>query len=182
MKNLKICAGCFILIGASFSNVQAQRYSSADVLFLNSEHKSICEGTELDGSQLVRAFGEGKSASDAKKQLEKNAMRDVLFNGIREGQEGCRVAPLINNPNVRDQHEKYFNKFFSDGGQYKRYVKENDSPGKTTERYKGEGKTKLWTKIVTIDMYKMEKELKQEGIIPKDESKRKQNKKPKKTN
>lgn len=171
---------CLLFVGANIS-VSAQRYTDADVLFMNSEHPSICEGTELDGSQLVRSYGSGKNARDAKKQLEKNAMRDVLFNGIRDGKEGCSLAPLVNDPNAREKHKKYFNKFFSDGGQYKRYVKENDSPGQTTRRYKGEGKTKLWTKIVTINMVKMEKELMQEGIIPKDPKKRELNKKPKKT-
>ena len=181
MKNQLFLIGLFLL-GVTINQAQSQRYTDADVLFMSSEHKSICEGTELDGSQLVRSFGTGKTARDAKKQLEKNAMRDVLFTGIRDGKEGCSVAPLVNVPNAREKHKKYFNKFFSDGGQYKRYVKLNDSPNKTTKRYKGEGKTKLWTKIVTIDMYKMEKELKQEGIIPKDPSKRQQKKKPKKTN
>lgn len=162
--------------------VQAQRYQEGSALFMSSDHPSVCEGTELDGSQMVRAYGFGKTARDAKKQLEKNAMRDVLFNGIREGKDGCEVAPLVNVPNARDKYQKYFNKFFSDGGQYKRYVKENDSPGKTTKRYKGvKGKEKMWTKIVTINMVKMEKELKQEGIIPKDPKKRQLKKKPKKT-
>lgn len=179
MKKQIFIASIFFL-GMTFL-ASAQRYSEGDVLFMNSEKASICEGTELDGSQMVRAFGVGKTARDAKKQLEKNAMRDVLFNGIRDGKEGCQIAPLVNDPNAREKHQKYFNRFFSDGGQYKRYVKENDSPGKTTKRYKGEGKTKLWTKIVTINMVKMEKELKQEGIIPKDPSKRQQKKKPKKT-
>ncbi len=170
----------FLTLGVCFMS-SAQRYSEADVLFMNSDHPSICEGTELDGSQLVRSYGSGKNARDAKKQLEKNAMRDVLFNGIRDGKEGCSLAPLVNDPNAREKHKKYFNRFFSDGGQYKRYVKMNDSPGQTTKRYKGEGKTKLWTKIVTINMVKMEKELMQEGIIPKDPKKRQLKKKPKKT-
>ncbi len=182
MKNrILLFIGAFVF-GLSLMQVGAQRYSQGDALFMNSKHASICEGTEGDGSQMVRAFGTGKTAADAKKQLEKNAMMDVLFNGIREGQDGCDVRPLVNVPNAREKFEKYFDKFFSDGGQYTRYVKQNDTPGQTTQRYKGEGKEKLWTKIVTIDMAKMEKELKQEGIIPKDESRREENKKPKKTN
>lgn len=180
MKNQILFFGLSLFIVAG---INAQRYNDGDALFMASNHPTICEGTELDGSQMVRAFGKGKTARDAKKQLEKNAMRDVLFHGIREGVEGCEVAPLINDPSARDKHKKYFNRFFSDGGQYKRYVKLNDSPKHSTKRYKGgDGdKEKLWTKIVTINMYKMEKELKREGIIPKDISKRKQKKKPKKT-
>ena len=138
------------------------------VLFTEGKFTSICEGTELDGSQMVRAYGKGKDKKDAVKQLEKNAMNDVLFNGVRDGEEGCNVAPLVNVPNAREKYKKYFNRFFSDGGQYKRYIKDKDTPEGTTRKYKSEGKEVIYTKIVTINMTKMERELTQEGIIPKE--------------
>ncbi len=175
-QTYSLVLGLFVSLGT----LQAQRYSDADVLFTEAQLTSICEGTELDGSQMVRAYGAGKTKRDAKKQLEKNAIRDVLFFGIREGKQGCEVRPLIPTPNARDKHKKYFNKFFSDGGQYKRYVKLNDSPRHTTQKYRGEGKEKIFTKIVTINMVKLERELTQEKIIPKPEKDRRR--KPKKTN
>ncbi len=155
----------FALLGISAS--QAQRFSDADVLFTNSSHEVICEGTELDGSQLVRAFSSGKTARDAKKQIEKNALYAILFKGILTGKEGCLMRPLANSENYRNdpEYKKRFNKFFSDNGSYKRYVTSNDTPRKTTKKYRGEGKEKIFSMIVSVKMDKLERALQKAEII-----------------
>ena len=86
-----------------------------------------CMGVELDGSQTLRVLGYGRNRSDAKEQAKKNAVWAVMFDGIRDGAEGCDMRPLITEANARDKYEDYFNLFFADGGEYLKYVSMKDT-------------------------------------------------------
>ncbi len=92
----------------------------------NYAYKSECMGVEGDGSQTLKAWGNGRNRSDAVDQAKKNAVRDVIFNGISEGKQECNVRPLIFEVNARDKYEDYFNKFFTDGGEYKNFISLRD--------------------------------------------------------
>jgi hypothetical protein len=89
-------------------------------------YKTECLGVELDGSQTLKAWGNGRNRADAVEQAKKNAMRDVIFKGIREGKQECNQKPLIFEVNAEEKHEDYFNAFFADGGEYKNYVSLRD--------------------------------------------------------
>lgn len=86
-----------------------------------------CIGVELDGSQTLRVLGYGKNRSDAKEQAMKNAVWAILFDGIRDGVAGCNMRPLLTEVNAHERHEDYFNAFFSDDGEYKKYVTLKDT-------------------------------------------------------
>lgn len=92
----------------------------------NYTFKTECLGIELDGSQTVKAWGNGRNRADAVEQAKKNAVNDVLFNGINEGKQDCEKRPLIVEVNARQNHEQYFNQFFADGGEYKNFVSLKD--------------------------------------------------------
>lgn len=98
-----------------------------------------CLGVELDGSQTLRVQGYGRNRSDAKEQAKKNAVWAVVFDGIREGAQGCNMRPLVTEVNARERYEDYFNLFFSDNGEYKKYVSLRD----TKKRSGGKSKDKL---------------------------------------
>jgi hypothetical protein len=89
-------------------------------------YKTECLGVELDGSQTLKAWGNGRNRDDAVEQAKKNAIRDVIFNGIREGKQDCNQKPLIFEVNAQEKYEDYFNAFFADGGEYKNYVSLRD--------------------------------------------------------
>lgn len=102
-------------------------------------HTSIkCLGVELDGSQTLRVQGYGRNRSDAKEQAMKNAVWAVIFDGIKDGVEGCNMRPLVTEVNAKERHEDYFNIFFSDNGAYKEYVSLRDtkrgSGGRTKDK------------------------------------------------
>lgn len=91
-------------------------------------HQSIkCLGVELDGSQTLRVNGYGRNRADAKEQAMKNAVWAVVFQGIRDGVEGCNMRPLVTEVNAAERYEDYFNLFFSDKGAYKQYVSLRDT-------------------------------------------------------
>ncbi len=98
-----------------------------------------CLGVELDGSQTLRVLGYGRNRSDAKEQAMKNAVWAVIFDGIRDGVEGCNMRPLVTEVNARERYEDYFNLFFADNGEYKKYVSLRD----TKKRSGGRSKDKL---------------------------------------
>ena len=95
-----------------------------------------CMGVELDGSQTLRVIGYGKNRADAKEQAMKNAVWTVVFDGIREGVAGCNMRPLVTEANARERYEDYFNKFFADGGDYKKYVSLRDTKKRSAARAK----------------------------------------------
>lgn len=92
----------------------------------NYTYKTECMGIELDGSQTLKAWGNGRNRPDAIEQAYKNAVKDVLFNGISNGKTDCNVKPVIFEVNAQEKYEEYFNKFFADGGSYKEFVSEKD--------------------------------------------------------
>ena len=95
-----------------------------------------CLGVELDGSETLRVQGYGRNRADAKEQAMKNAVWAVIFDGIREGVEGCNMRPLVTEVNARERYEDYFNIFFADNGAYKEYVSLRDTKKRSGGREK----------------------------------------------
>lgn len=92
----------------------------------NYGYKTECLGVELDGSETVKAWGNGRNRSDAVEQAKKNALRDVIFFGLLEGKQDCKQKPLILEVNALEKYEDYFNKFFADGGEFRNYISLRD--------------------------------------------------------
>ena len=95
-----------------------------------------CIGVELDGSQTLRVLGYGRNRADAKEQAMKNAVWAVIFDGIRDGVQGCNMRPLVTEVNARERYEDYFNIFFADGGEYKKYVSLQDTKKRSANKSK----------------------------------------------
>lgn len=89
-------------------------------------YETECLGVELDGSQTLRSWGSGRNRSDAIEQAKKNAVRDVLFKGIRKGNSECSLKPVLIDANVYEKNAEYFNHFFQDDGDYSKYITGED--------------------------------------------------------
>jgi len=96
----------------------------------------MCLGVELDGSQTLRVVGYGRNRADAKEQAMKNAVDAVIFKGITEGTGGCNTKPLVTEVNARERYEDYFNIFFADNGEYKKYVSLRDTKKRSATKEK----------------------------------------------
>lgn len=90
------------------------------------EFQSECLGSELDGTQTLAVWGDGRNRTDAIEQAKKNGIRDVLFKGISSGKAECNSKPLLYEVNIQQKKEAYFNAFFADGGPYKEYITSQD--------------------------------------------------------
>lgn len=97
-----------------------------------------CMGVEHDGSQTLRSYGTGSNKTDAIEQAKKNAVREVIFKGIRYGQTGCNMRPLVNEVNAEEKYRDYFNIFFADGGEYRKYVSLADERKRSRDKAKAQ--------------------------------------------
>ena len=87
---------------------------------------------------------------------------EVLFKGITAGDTECSAYPIVDAPNARQKHEDYFNKFFKDSGNFKKYVDEVDKDLRNS--FQGAG-TQTWGIVVQIDRNALKKRMQKDKII-----------------
>lgn len=129
-------------------------------------HTIQCMGVEGDGSQTLRSWGNGKNKADAIEQAKKNAVYEVIFKGIVAGGGECDKRPLINTPNAREKYEEYFDRFFSDGGEYRNFVT-NEDENRTSRIKANGGSQQAWSVIVRVKRAELRKQLIADGILSK---------------
>lgn len=131
-------------------------------------YKTECLGSEMDGSQTVKTWGDGRNRVDAIEQAKKNGVRDVIFKGISEGKAGCDIKPLVSEVNAQEKYEMYFNKFFADGGPYKDFITFEDGNDAhievLTSRQKA-GSQETYRVIIRIQKAKLKQQLIKDGIL-----------------
>ena len=88
----------------------------------NYTSKTECIRMELDGSQSLIAWGNGSSKSNAIENAKRIALRDVLFQGITDGRSDCISIPIILEVNAQKTHETYFNNFFKNDSDYRKFI------------------------------------------------------------
>lgn len=129
-----------------------------------------CLGVEMDGSVTLKAWGTGRNRFDAVAQAKKNAVRDVLFKGIRKGQPDCNPRPLVPEVNAETKYEDYFFRFFSDKkGDYKDFVSGKDErlDDKIFRDRKGATNSVTYSVVVRVLRSELKQKLIEDGIIKK---------------
>lgn len=126
-----------------------------------------CAGSEYDGSVTLKAWGNGRNYFDATQQAKKNALRDVLFKGIRTGQPDCPSTPLVLEIGAQQKYEDYFAAFFSDNGPYEMYVNLKDERivHKLKRDKKGAQNSVTESAIVRVKRLELKKKLIEDKII-----------------
>ena len=134
----------------------------------NATFTTDCYGSEMDGSITVKAWGNGRNYFDATEQAMKNALRDVLFKGIKTGQSDCPTSPLIIEINALEKHEDYFAAFFADKGPYTKFVNLKDEKiiQKIGREKKGAQNSVTESALVRVKRLELKKQLITDNIIP----------------
>ena len=130
-------------------------------------YQTSCLGTDFDGTQVLKAFGTGKTEIEAIENAKKTAINDVLFKGIRSGKEDCRLRPLIIEVNANEKYEDYFNDFFKIEGQYLEFTTISKKPI-LAKLFKGKKTRKLdvaYEVIVKVYMSNLKQHLMRDQII-----------------
>lgn len=153
MKNKLILTAVFTVMLSIFAaNAHSQ---SRDVECLN---------IEQDGSQTLRVWGEGRNRSDAVEQAKKNAVYEIIFNGVVKGNKGYNQRPMVTVVNARQRFQAYFDTFFMDNGEYAKYVSMQDRRIGTTEKVIGSAQVRCCI-TVRVLCPQLRAKLRQDGII-----------------
>lgn len=107
----------------------------------------FCLGTELDGSQTLRSWGNGRNITDGVEQAKKNAVYAVVFKGIHSGNGECEKKPLLMEVNAAEKYQYYFNEFFKDGGAYVQYVSSEDTRPGSRQKVRNDMQRKYETTV-----------------------------------
>lgn len=159
--SLKCLAAIAVIILAGITSCKSPQ--SVDSTYAYSSFKTQCMGSDLDGSMLVRAWGKGVNKAEAIEQARKNALRDVIFNGITDGSADCNKKPIIMEVNADEKYEYYFNQFFAEGGAYQKYAVAHE---KKTSRIAAKATSlEQWGVVVSIDRASLRQRLIDDQII-----------------
>ncbi len=115
IRTLIIALACMLLAGAC-----GKKELPSTIAYRS--YDTECLGSDPSGRMRLRVWGEGKDQKAAEENARKKAVEDVVFGHITRG-NGCNSMPVLDNPSARRIHREYFNKFFKDGGKYKKYIK-----------------------------------------------------------
>jgi len=149
--NMKKTVYYFLMIAAVCMVMGCSR-STVSSAYQN--YKIQCLGVEHDGSQTLLSWGEGRNRSDAVEQAKKNAVYEIIFNGIHEGNSSCDQRPLLNIPNAEERFREYFQRFFVDGGEYKKYVSTVDEKNgsRNVEKYQYGRKMSVTVRVLRSEL------------------------------
>lgn len=123
-----------------------------------------CVTDPMDGSVVLRAWGQGATRADAVEQAKRQAVHDVIFKGIQKG--GCRFKPLLYEVNAEEKYQSYFNNFFGRDGAYADFVKMDATKANSGER--AESKTRdSYGLVVRVLRSELEQKLINDNILKK---------------
>lgn len=151
-----------VVMIASFASCRKNTVISSDNAYATFETTGL--GSELDGSMTVRAWGKGKDKADALDQARKQAVYDVVFNGVKKGEGTYNGRPLIYEVNAKEKYEYYFNRLFADNGEFEKYATFADENRKARMVAKNKG-IENWSTIIRVERAKLKEKLIEDGII-----------------
>lgn len=123
-----------------------------------------CMGNTMDGTVVLRAWGQGASRADAVEQAKKQAIHDIIFKGVQKGQ--CKFKPLLFEVNAEEKYQSYFDSFFSKNGAYTEFSRMDAT--KMGSGVKEKSKTRdSYALVVRVLRADLEKKLIADNILKK---------------
>ena len=123
-----------------------------------------CISKELDGSLTLRVWGTGRNKTDALEQAKKQAVYDVLFKGITRGNNDYNMRPIMTEVNARQRYQDYFDIFFMDRGEYRKYISMEDKRAGSTRTRRNYRDVTVST-TVRVLVPQLRARLKEDGLL-----------------
>ena len=123
-----------------------------------------CISKEMDGSLTVRVWGTGRNRTDALEQAKKQAVYDVLFKGITRGNTDYNMRPIMTEVNARQRYQYYFDIFFMDRGEYRKYISMEDKRAGSTRTRRNYRDVTVGT-TVRVLVPQLRARLKEDGLL-----------------
>lgn len=170
MKHLPILLSCAALAVLALS-CKSKTAATTEVIpdveispeFANYSFSVECIGVDPDGSQTLRAWGQGKDKAQAIEHAKKNALVEVIFKGINSGNGECSRRPILTEVNAQERYDYYFSAFFSDTGEYQDYIMLDENRTSRIKSASSSGEN--WGVIVTIDCRDLRQKLIDDNIL-----------------
>jgi len=118
--------------------------------------------TNGDGTLTLRAWGQGSTSGQARAQAMKNAVSDVIFKGV--GTASYDRQALVTEVNARERYQDYFDRFFADGGEYARFVKEASTTDGSQIHSKNTSSNNRGI-VVVVNRAELRRQLVDDGIL-----------------
>ena len=146
------------------SQVNAQAAKKANKETQAWRYEVECAGTGVLGTYLVKVWSYSKKPAVAIEQSKKNAVHGIVFKGFAgRSVEGCTAQrPIAPNPTVEQDHSDFFTKFFSNGGDYMKYVSHSTYMSNDVVKIGKEYKVGV---VVSVSKDQLRKDLEAAGII-----------------
>jgi len=120
MKKFLFLAALFL--AASLNPGEAKKPTKSELAMQQFRYELECAGNGVQGTYLVRVWTYDKKQKNAQAACARNAVHGVIFKGFAGG-DGCiGQKPLVLNPGAELENEEFFRLFFSDNGEYRKYV------------------------------------------------------------
>lgn len=82
----------------------------------------------IDSKLLVTSFGQGKTKEECLNNAIVTALKDVVFNGIMDGNPNTKQPPVLRKVNAEKTYGEFFNSFTSESGKYRDYAQLYNTP------------------------------------------------------
>lgn len=123
-----------------------------------------CISKEMDGSLTLRVWGTGRNKTDALEQAKKQAVYDVLFKGVTRGNTDYNMRPIMTEVNARQRYQDYFDIFFMDRGEYRKYISMEDKRAGSTRTRRNYRDVTVGT-TVRVLVPQLRARLKEDGLL-----------------
>jgi hypothetical protein len=164
---LKLHLVVFISIFATSTYGQKRAQKKADEDTNNWRYEIECLNVSSEGSYIIKVFSYSKNKNVAIAQCKKNAIHGIIFRGIPQNEIGCvRQPPLARHPNLEEKNSTFFKSFFSENGDFKKFVTlTTDGAIAPEDRLRVGKKEYKIGLIVSVDISGLRKQLESAGII-----------------
>lgn len=120
-----------------------------------------CAGNGAQGTYLIKVWSYSKKQATASAQAAKNAVHGVIFKGYAGGNGCVGQRALAHSAGVEEEYADYFDSFFADNGEYRKYV----STVAGTEEVVKVGKEYKVGVVVSVKKDDLRKALEAAGVI-----------------
>ena len=124
------------------------------------------ESLGTQNSKVIRVWSYSKDVNVAREQATKNAVHGVVFQGVQADKEKriTAVLPLVKSIAVKNQYSAFFEDFFSEGGDYRRFVNTTNVSDKIRKIEKKMYKVGV---VVNVDYSALRTFLEENGVVKK---------------
>lgn len=117
---LAACLAAFSACASAQKGLDQKMKNVDGVRWFSGNYEVSCDRTGVQGEQILTVFSVGRNDEEALRETRRNAVRAVVFRGVRTSQ--CSMDPLMTPDGFTENADRYFDAFFKEGGLYLSYV------------------------------------------------------------